>query len=432
MKTVHLLYGREGMTLRVPDDAVILENQAVPALAEPARAIAEALAAPIGAPSLETIVRDKAPRSVAITISDATRPVPNHVFLPPLLEVLNRCGVADEQVIIIVGTGMHRRSTPEEHERLVGPEVLRRVEVIDHDARDDAGLVAISQDPPVYLNRRFAEADLRVVTGYIEGHFCAGYSGGRKGVCPALVDLRTIQRFHGYETLADPAADTGVTEGNPCHEIALDVARAVGVDFLLNVAITRDRQVAAVYAGDLEAAHEAGCRDVAEWTTAEVDEPADLLITNGGGFPLDETFYQSVKGMCTPLPAVGPETTMLEVTGCGEGVGSSAYHELMTCYAGAWQLFLRDIAASGETRLDQWQYQIQSRVLSRIGVDRLWLVTDGLAPEVQRQLSVTPILGEGSAQQRAQRAVDGYLADHPGARVVVVPEGPYTIVRMKS
>ena len=432
MKTVRTLYGKTGLELRVPDGATVLQGQDVPALSEPERAVAEALAAPMESPPLAELIRRKRPRSVAITVSDITRPVPNRVFLPPLLAALNACGIDDSRIVIIIGTGLHRRSTPDERELLVGPEVLRRIEVIDHDARDASTLVQLCDAPPVYLCRRFAEADFRIVTGYIEGHFCAGFSGGRKGVCPALVDLRTVQRFHGYPVLADPRADTGVLEGNPCHEIALEVARAVGVDLLLNVAVTRDRRIAAVYCGDLEAAHLAGCREVAEWTTARVDGPFDLVVTGGGGFPLDLTFYQSVKGMVTALPALGPESTLLEASACGEGVGGREYTDLLLGYENQWRRFLADIAASPETQLDQWEYQLQARTLERIGMERLWLVTDGLPEDVQRRLSVTPILGPGTARERTQRAIDDFVAARPGARVAVIPDGPYTMLRSGS
>jgi len=238
-----------------------------------------------------------------------------------------------------------------------------------------------------------------------------------------------VQRFHGYATLADPKADNGVLEGNPCHEIALAVAKAVGVDFLFNVAMTRDRRIAGIYCGDLIEAHLAGCRQVAEWTTAEIDAPFDLVITNGGGFPLDQTFYQTVKGMCTALPALGENSTLLQVSHCGEGLGSAAYAELMLSYDNDWRRFLAEIAQSDETRLDQWEFQMQTRVLERIGREKLWFVSDGIDPETQRHVAVQPILGAGQAAARAQRAVDEYLAANPAARVAVIPDGPYTMLR---
>ena len=430
MKNVSMLYGTEGMTLRVPDSAAVLSGQHAPAIADPGLAVADALACPIGSAPLADLIADSRPATVAITVSDITRPVPNRQFLPAMLDVLNRSGVDDSRIVIIIGTGMHRPSTPEERRIILGPDILDRIEVIDHRAESPETLVRISDEPPVSLCARFAQADFRIVTGYIEPHFMAGFSGGRKGVCPALVDLATVQRFHGYRTLAHPAADTGVLKGNPCHEIALDVARTVGVDFLFNVAITDDRDIAGIYCGDLELAHQAGCEQVARWTTATVDGPFDLVVTNGGGFPLDQTFYQSVKGMCTALPAIGPDSTMLQVSRCAEKLGSQSYTDLMLRWDGDWRGFLADIEANADvTRLDQWEFQMQCKVLALIGAENLWFVSDGIDPDVQGRICVTPVLGPDDARGRAQHAIDDYLAARPDARLAVIPEGPYTMLK---
>jgi len=433
MKKIHLLYGRDGMELSVPDSAEVLTGQHVPAVADAAAAVEAALAKPIGAASLAEMVAAKRPRTVAITISDITRPVPNRQFLPAMLKALNACGVADGQIVIIIGTGMHRPSTPAEKQALVGTDIIGRVEVIDHRADDPATLVRVSDEPPVSVCKRFALADLRIVTGYIEAHFMAGFSGGRKGVCPALVDLQTVQRFHGYQTLSNPLADTGVLEGNPCHEIALAVARKVGVDLLFNVAITGDRQIAGIYCGDLEQAHEAGCKQVAEWTTAEIDGPYDLVITNGGGYPLDQTFYQTVKGMCTALPALGAGSTMLQVSHCGEQLGSQTFTDLMMKWDGDWRGFLAHISANKDrTELDQWEFQMQARVLAVIGPEKLWFASDGIPARVQMHIGVNPLLGPGPAASRAQQAIDKYVATHPAARIAVIPDGPYTMLRVRG
>ena len=430
MKTVSMLYGTEGMTLDVPDSAVVLAGQHIPEIADPRAAVEQALGDPIGSAPLADLLAERQPRTVAITVSDITRPVPNRQFLPTVLDVLNQAGIDDSQIVIIIGTGMHRPSRPEERRIILGPEILDRIEVVDHRADAPETLVRVSDEAPVSVCGRFVEADFRIVTGYIEAHFMAGFSGGRKGVCPALVDLATVQRFHGYRTLASPRADTGILEGNPCHEIALDVARTVGVDFLFNVAITADRQMAGIYCGQLEQAHQAGCQQVARWTTATIDGPFDLVVTNGGGFPLDQTFYQTVKGMCTALPALGPKTTLLQVSRCDEQLGSKSYTDLMLKWDGNWRGFLADIEANADvTRLDQWEFQMQCRVLARIGPENLWFVSDGIDPDVQRRICLTPVGGPGDAPARAQRAVDDYLAAHPGARVAVIPEGPYTLLK---
>jgi len=198
MQTARLLYGKDGIDVRVPESAAVLAGRHPPAVPDADAAVRAALAGPIGTAPLAELLRRRQPGSVAITISDITRPVPNQDLLPPLLAELNAAGVADEQVVVIIGTGMHRPSTPAERQTLLGDELLKRLEVLDHRADAPDTLTQVSDDPPVRVSRRFLEADFRVVTGYIEPHFMAGYSGGRKGVCPALVDLATVQRFHGY------------------------------------------------------------------------------------------------------------------------------------------------------------------------------------------------------------------------------------------
>jgi len=202
---------------------------------------------------------------------------------------------------------------------------------------------------------------------------------------------------------------------------------------LFNVAITGDRRIAGIYCGDLVQAHEAGCKQVAEWTTAEIDRPYDLVITNGGGYPLDQTFYQTVKGMCTALPALGPDSTMLQVSQCGEQLGSETFTELMMKWDGDWRGFLSHIETNaGRTELDQWEFQMQTRVLERIGSEKLLLVSDGIPSEMQTHIGVNPQLGEGPASQRAQKAVDAYVAANPAARIAVIPEGPYTMLQLRS
>ena len=433
MKTIHLPYGTKSLDLQVPTRTDVLRPACVPVpIEKPHQAVMSSLMRPIGSPSLKQLIETARPGTVAITISDITRPVPNRLFLPGIIDVLNAGGISDGQIVIIIGTGMHRPSTPQEREVLVGPEIMSRIEIIDHRADDPDSLVKISEDPPVSICKKFAAADFHIVTGYIEPHFMAGFSGGRKGVCPALVDLGTVQRFHGFDTLNDPRARTGNLAGNPCHEIALDIARTVGVDFLFNVAITGDRQIAGIFCGDLELAHQAGCEQVAQWTTAEIDDPYDLVITHGGGNPLDHTFYQTVKGMCTALPALDKGSRLLQVSQCSEGVGSRAYTQLMLRWNNDWRGFLNDIQENRHiTALDQWEFQMHCRVLERIGIDNLWFVSDGMDLPMQKWLCVNPVMHEGNPRQRAQWAIVDFITHNPSARLAVIPEGPYTMLKRR-
>ncbi len=426
-----LPHGRDAVTLRLPPGANVVQAAESPPPAIPQARLGGFLDSPIGCPPLRELLGSRAPKTVAITISDITRTVPNKAFLPVLLQQVEASGVTRGKISIVIGTGMHRPSTEAERRYLVGDEILSRYHVEDHRSDVPETLVQVSDDPYVAVNKRFAEADFRIVTGFVEPHFMAGFSGGRKGVCPALVDLATVQRFHGYDAMAHPDSREGVMEGNPCHGISLEVARRVGVDFLFNVGINSDKEIVGVYCGDLEAAHATGCAEVARWTRASIDGPYDIVITNGGGYPLDQTFYQTVKAMCTALPALHEKSTLVVVSSCAEQFGSTEYTELMKRYNRRRQEFLADIAAHPKvTAKDQWQLQLQCRVLERIGAGGILLVSDDMEEQLQRRANVTPILGEGSAQERLQRTLDGLLAEQPHARIAVIPGGPYTMLRL--
>jgi lactate racemase len=430
MKKIRNLYGKGAMDLNVPPSTEVLQRQDIPAVASCDKAIQKALDSPIGSASLKKLLQDKKPSTVAITISDITRPVPNRIFTPHLLKILNTSGIKDSQIVIIIGTGMHRPSTPLEHKLLLGSEILKRIEVIDHMSDNPETLTKVSDNPPANLCSRFYDADFKIVTGFIEPHFMAGFSGGRKGVCPALVDLKTIQMFHGYKTLANPNTQNGSLKNNPCHEIAIKIAKAVGIDFLFNVSITKNREIAGIYCGDLEKAHLTGCQEVAKLMTVDIERSYDLVITNGGGYPLDQTFYQTVKGMCTAMPALNKNSKLLISSHCNEQLGSNAYSNLMLKYDNDWRKFLNDISSRpDETQLDQWEFQMHTKVLELIDLDNLWFVSDGIPAEIQKRISVHPILGHGNVQQRTQQTIDKYVKNNPEAQIAIIPEGPHTILR---
>lgn len=427
-RTVDIRFGAGRATLHLPPGAEVLCGPAIPAVADPYAAVRAALDAPIGTAPLREIALQKQPRSVVITMSDITRPVPNELLITAILERLAAAGIPDSACTILIATGMHRPSTERERRIMLGDELLRRCRVVDHEADRKDTLVRVADQPPVSVNRIYVDAELKIVTGLIEPHFMAGYSGGRKGICPGLVDLETVQRFHGHRTMGDPAATEGRMVGNPCHAIGMQVAQQVGCDFLVNAAITHERELAGVFAGDLVAAHEAGCRQVEAWTAAHVAQPFDLVVQSAGGYPLDESFYQTVKGMVTALPALHERSLLLMCSACTE-VGSPEYTELMLRLGSDHRAFLAEIAQSGRTAKDQWQFQMQARVLERIGVERLLLANDGLPIATQQRLGVTPLEGAGAAIERAQRFVEEFAARRPDARIAVIPEGPYTMLR---
>ncbi len=419
--------GREALAVEVPDDAVVYES----GFPEPAGSAAEAVLAavrePVGALPLRRALAGRRPGDVVVLVSDVTRPVPYARFLTELLAEVEAAGVRRAEVLLLVATGMHRPCRAEEHAEMFG-EAAGRYRILDHEAGDESQLVELAgrsrAGSRVRLNRRYIGAGFRIVTGLVEPHFMAGFSGGRKAICPGVADVGTVRHFHGEAFMGDPAARNAHLAGNPCHEEALSVARMAPADFSLNVVMDRERRVVRAFAGELEAAHAAACRFVADCACPRVEAPADVVLTGSGGYPLDATFYQCVKGFVSCLPAVRTGGAVLAFGGCTEGIGSAEYAGLMRRYAGRWREFLADIKQPGVFTRDQWQFQMHCRTLAKVGQEGLHFVTDGLPAEDLAALSVTPHVAEpGRAGEAVQQVLERLLAG--GRTLAVLPDGPY-------
>lgn len=425
---VRLRYGNGRLTLEVPDSATVL----APSYPAPAAAAAALVLAtvrqPVAAPPLAAALAQRRPGDVVIVVSDITRPIPYASFLGPLLAEIAAAGVPTAEILILIATGMHRPSTVEERRQMFGADVCAGVRIVDHRADADTELVEIPglswSGRPIRLNRHFVNAGFRFITGLVEPHFMAGFSGGRKAVCPGLSSLETLGSFHGYDFLAAPAAENARLDENPCHLEALSVARLAGVDFSLNLVLNHERQVVRAFAGDLEAAHAAACEFARACACPRIAAEHDVVLTSGGGYPLDATFYQCVKGMVSCLPAVKPGGVIVAAGSCLEGVGSAEYVATMHQYAGRWREFLEHIRGSSEVRKDQWQFQMQARALAKVGDANLCFATDGLSHAELSRLSVQPI-GDGTApaQTALQEHLDRLCRDDRS--VAVIPEGPY-------
>jgi nickel-dependent lactate racemase len=238
-------------------------------------------------------------------ISDITRPVPNQVVLPPMLETLEAAGVAREAIVILIATGMHRPN-------LGGPDIMARYRIENHFCRDPRNYRRIDtiDGAPIEVNRHYLDADLRILTGLIEPHFYAGFSGGRKAILPGISSFETMKFMHSYRMIDQPRVANCVLDGNPFHQYGLRICELAGVDFIVNVVLNKHREVGGVFAGHYDRAHRAGCEVVESHSTAAVDLPFDLVITSGGGFPLDATFYQISKA---PRPSPAPGTCCARV-----------------------------------------------------------------------------------------------------------------------
>jgi nickel-dependent lactate racemase len=390
---VGIEYGSRHLAVRVPPGSVTLSMKDTAPLRDPGAAIRDAISRPIGTPPLETLVerrgKDPASLTVCIAVSDITRPVPYggpEGVLAPALDALARAGVRREHVTLIVGTGTHRPSTLEERVRMFGADVVAAYRVVDHACDDEAALVHVgttASGTDILVNRRFAEADLRIATGLVESHFMAGVSGGRKAVCPALVSRRTIERFHSADFLDSPNATNLVLEGNPCHEEALEVARRVGVDFTINVVLDRRMAVVGVYAGDLERSHAEAYRQVKGFAAVPIDREYDVVLTHGGYVGINH--YQNAKAACNALPAVRPGGFVI-LTACERDVdpiGPVTYRTLLHLLKlQGWERYLALLRSpSWRFTRDQWEPQMWGKVLAKIGEEGLFYCSAVLARE---------------------------------------------------
>jgi len=417
---VDLRYGRGTLPVEIPERnlVAILRKKEVEPLPDPEGEVERALSEPIGAKPLSDIARGR--RDACVVISDITRPVPNKVILPPLLRALEECGIPRERITILVATGMHRPTTDEELDWMVGEEIRRAYRIVNHNAKDESNLVYLGETSlgtPIWLNKLFYESDLKVLTGLIEPHFMAGYSGGRKAVCPGLVGVETMKVFHGPRHLEDPRAEAGILEGNPLHLDATEIARRAGVDFIVNVAVDEKRRVVGVFAGDLEEAFVEGVRFVEGCVKVEVSEPADIIVTSAGGYPLDATFYQTVKAMVVPLPAVKEGGTIIVASSLSEGIGGPEYTETLLSIDDIHK-FTERLWEPGFFILDQWEIEEQAKALRKA---KVMLYSDGLGAETLSKLFVEPV---ASVEEGIERA----LSEHgPDARIIAIPEGPYVM-----
>jgi len=410
---VDLAYGRQGTSVEVPDTAEVVAPVDLPALDDEAAAITEALRRPRAGPPLAELLR-RAGR-VAVVFPDLTRPMPNRTVLPPLLDELARAGVPDERITLLCATGTHRQATAGEMEELVGPGIVARYTIVDHDAMGGAHVrVGEVDGAPVLLQREYVEADVRIITGFVEPHFFAGFSGGPKAVCPGLAATETILEAHHPRRIADARATFVTRAGNPVHDFVRAATALAPPHLSLDVAINRERRVAAVFAGALPGAHDAACAHVRSSAVREVDAPFDLVVSTNGGHPLDRNLYQAVKGMAAAERIVRDGGIIVMAAACEDGVpAGGAFARLLAGAASP-----SDLVAVGRPELDGWQTQVLGRVLARAEVH---LHAEGLD---ERDIAAAHLVPAPDLD----RAVAAALARlGPSARVAVIPEGPLTV-----
>ena len=416
---VDLNYGRQGLEINLPDAVDVLATHFIPGIPDEAEGIRKALQEPISSPPLSTLV--EAGDRVIVVHTDITRATPNERILPVLLDELLSGGIASQDITLLNGLGTHRPQTENELRAMLGDQIVDGYRCLQHDCNDDGNLVSLGETSlgnPVRINRHYMEADVRILTGFIEPHFFAGFSGGPKAILPSLAGTESVFSNHGLEMIAHPQAAWGITTGNPIWEEMGEVALRTDPTFTLNVAINTQQEITAVFAGDMLEAHSLGCAYVKRNAMVAVDASYDIVITTNSGYPLDQNLYQSVKGMSAASQVVREGGAIIIATACEDGLPDHGRYATLLAEAGTPQGILDLISQPGFSVQDQWQVQIQAQIQRRAEV---YVYSDGLTDDQIQQALFLPC--------RDIEATVAHLQERygPQARICVMPEGPQLI-----
>lgn len=423
---ITLNYGKNGLPLELPEDldVTIIRKNPMPVLPAPQESVRQALCQPLGSRSLGEEARGC--RSACVAICDITRPVPNGLLLPPLIDTLMQAGIAPDRIAVLVATGLHRPNLGAELRELVGDEsILRTVKVVNHYARqtgDHVELGITTQGIPVKIDRRFVEADLRIVTGLVEPHFMAGYSGGRKVITPGIAHSDTITCFHSARMLEHPCAANCRLDGNPLHEAQLEIAGMIGRVLAMNVVIDEQRRLSFVNFGELVQSHLAAVAHMRRYAEIPVARRFRTVVTSAAGYPLDKTYYQTVKGMVGALNILSPGGGLFIASECSEGLGSPEFMaSQQRLVAGDPDRFLAAIRTKMHAAIDEWETEMQVKAM-KIGSINLY------APALSaKDMALTGVASVASLAGAIRLHVDAC-----GDRcVAVIPEGPYVIPMLK-
>lgn len=414
---VKLAYGQGHLSVELPDRrTTVIEPSDTPGLPDEKAAVIHALEQPVAAPPLREWI--KPGDRVCIAFTDITRATPNDLIIPWLLKHLVH--VPREQITLLNSLGTHRPNTQAELEKLLTPQVVRDYKVVNHEPENPAALIQFGttrDGTPALINRHFVEADVRIVTGFIEPHFFAGFSGGPKGIMPGLAGLQTVMSNHGARNIGDLKAAFGVTVGNPIWEEMRDIALRVEPSFVLNVSLNEKREITGAFAGDLIEAHKVGIEFVRHSAMQKVKSPFEVVVTTNSGYPLDLNLYQGVKGMSAAARIVQEGGTIILACECREGVPAGSPLDRLLRSASSPEEILTMLATPGFVRPEQWQAQIQAIIQRKARV----LVHSSLPDEVIRATHLTPCHDIGEAVRENLEKIGS------DARVAVLPQGPLTI-----
>lgn len=416
---VRLAYGRQGLDVDLPEDrTTVVEPEYHPGAEDPASLLCEAVRNPVSGPPLREVVSPG--QTVAISVCDGTRPQPRRLMLPAVLDEIEGI-VAPEDVVVLVATGTHRGNTRDELRQMLGEEVLDRVRVVNHDCRNSYSLVYMGEfgsNVPVWLNREWAGADVRITTGFVEPHFFAGFSGGPKLVAPGLAGLETVLTLHDAQRIGSPSATWGVREGNPVHDDVRAIAAGTGVDFAFDVTLNREQEIVEAFAGEMFAMHDDACDEALRIAMTPLAEEFDVVLTTNSGYPLDQNLYQAVKGISAAEAVVKEGGTIICAAECADGLPDGSEYQRVLESAASIDELRRSIERRPRTQPDQWQVQIQARVQSRV---RVAVYSEYLPAE---KLHTAHLEKAESVEDAVREALE---EAGPDSRLCVLPEGPQTV-----
>jgi nickel-dependent lactate racemase len=421
---VKLAFGKTGLDVELADElnVTVVEPKYVSALPDPPAALQQALKEPIGSRPLRELVQPS--DRVAIVFCDITRPAPSHLMVPAVLNELTH--VPPENVTLFNALGTHRPNTDAELRAMLGDDIVANYRIVQNNTFDPSTQVHLgdtSRGHAIWLNREFVECDAKILTGFIEPHLFAGFSGGGKMVMPGVAGQQTVLANHDARMLSDPRATWGVTYGNPIWEEIREIALKVNPTFILHVSLNRDKAITGVFAGGLDAAHAAGCASVKKTAMVGVPHAFDIVITTNSGYPLDLNLYQSVKGMSAAAKVVRQGGAIIVASDCWDGIPSHGLYEQLLREANSPQDLLDTIFAPGFLKQDQWQAQIQAQIQLQADV---YVRTDNLTDQQIEQALLRP---SPRVEDTVRQLLDRYGAQ---ASICVLPEGPQTIPYLQT
>ena len=422
---IKLAYGKKGLNVEIPDKNVkkVLKMRQLPGLPDIDNNLRLLFENPVNSSPLSKIAEGR--QNACIVICDHTRPLPSKVILPPVLNILEEYGIERKNIKILIATGIHRPSIDVEIKNMVGEDIFKNYRIINHKStipEDHKFIGKTERGTHIYINSEYVNSDLKILVGFIEPHLMAGFSGGRKLICPGICSIETVKIVHSPAFLEDENCREGNTENNPFHEEATEIAGMAGVDFTVNVTLNENREITGIFAGDLETSHKMGMDFERSTVGASLEEQMDIVITTSAGFPLDATLYQALKGATAAMPAVKKGGTIILAAECSEGIGSKEFTGLLTGLTGI-EDFDRRIISGKEFHIDQWQIEELVKVLRKCEV---LLVSENIPPEYSDKILAVHFTD-------FDKALDYALQKHGNkAGIAVIPEGPYVLCEVKK